>query len=114
MRVGSSHAERVDPRSPGSSLRLPRVQLCVDIEGAVGKVYLRVGCLEMQTGWDLFMLQSQHRLDQARGACRAVQMSDIRLDRANGTIAHLIRLSAKRFGERGYFDGIAQFGGGAM
>src|SRR5438094_9877017 len=114
MRIGSSHPERVDPRPPGRSLRLPCAQLCVDIEGAVGKVYLRIGCLEVQAGWDLLMLQSQHRLDQARGACRAIQVPDIRLDRADGTIADLIRLPTKRFGEGGYFDGITQLGGGAM
>ena len=60
------------------------------------------------------MLQGQDRLDQAGDPSSSIQMPDVGLDRAEGTIAALVASATKGFGQGGHFDGVSQLGGRAM
>src|SRR5690348_7912393 len=84
MRVGPADAEGADPGTPRSSLALPVDTGSVDIERAVCEIDLWVGGAKMQARRDLLVLERQNGLDQARNACRGIQVADIGLYRSDG------------------------------
>ena len=53
------------------------------------------------------MLQAENDFDQARHPSRDVAMSNIGLDRAQGTKCHARRRLSKRLGQRSHLDRIA-------
>ena len=56
------------------------------------------------------MFERQNGLDEARNPGRHIQMSDVCLDRTDGTEAFLVGNGAKSLGQRSDFNGIPQGG----
>ena len=62
----------------------PFAQFGVDAERGRGPVHVGVGVVEVQARGKDLVVQAHHRLEHARGARGGLQMSDVRLDRAQG------------------------------
>ena len=85
-----------------------------DVEWAVRKINLRVGLLEVQRGRDLLVAKRLDRLDQAGHAGGGIQVADIGLDGADGTVAGLRSVRREHSLQGGNFDRVAEVGGGAV
>src|SRR6185369_12981237 len=85
VRIGASNAEGADTSTKRRPVGGPLERLRIDIEWSIFQLDLWVGCFEMQARWNLAVLECLHGLDEARDACGHVKVSDIRLDRTDGT-----------------------------
>ena len=98
MHIRTANPKGTDPSPTRAIPRGPIHESRVDVEGAVGKINLRVGLLEMQTGGDLPVLQSEDGFDQAGDTGSGIQVADVGFHRADGAEALLLGLLAKRPG----------------
>ena len=83
VRVGAPDAERTHP---GAARRLtwrPFRELRIDVERAARERDFWIRRLEVEAGRQHFMVQGQHRLDQAGHARGRIQMADVALDRTD-------------------------------
>ena len=108
MRVGAADPQGIDARPPRPIGRRPVQQAVVHIKGAVGEVDPRIGRLEVKRRRDLFVIESQSRLDEPGDARGDLQMADVGLYRSDGAITACGGQSAKAVGNRSQFNRIAE------
>ncbi len=108
--VRPTDPERAHARDPRLVSALPLGEARVDVEGAGGKVDLRVRPLEVQAGRDLAVLQGEDGLDERGDPRRPVQVPEVGLDGADRAVAGLPRAQAERAGEGLDLDGVAERG----
>ena len=109
MRIGAAGSKRADPRATRRTiLGFPILQRGIYIKRRILNVQLGIRLGEMEVGWQFFVPQRHGNLDQPRRACRNVQMANVGLHRTNRAELFRIGAHAKRFGQSGNFDGIAQ------
>ncbi len=83
VEVGTAEPERGDATATGRERRpLPRPRLGVDLEGDLVERDRRVGRLVIDRRRQDLVVASQDGLEQARGAGRALEVTDLRLDRS--------------------------------
>ena len=83
MEVGAAETEGAQAGAPHAVRgHGPRSQFGVDVKRRVGKIDIGIGMLAMQAGRQHLVAQRQGRFQDSGGAGGALQMSDIRLDRA--------------------------------
>ena len=114
MGIGAADTERADASSARAVATRPGRQAGVHLEGRVRQIHLRVGLLEMQRRWDLFVLERQAGLDQTSGTCGRDQVPHIRFDRSDQAVAHLIGAAPESPGQCRHLDRVAQRGGRAV
>ena len=112
--VRPAHAEGAHPGPARGIAGGPAGQAGVDIEGAAREIDLGARLPEVQARRDLAPLEGEHRLDQPGDTRGGVEVAEIGLDRAEGAEAGAVGARAKRLGEGGDLDGIAEAGAGAM
>ena len=108
MEVGAAESERADPRTAHAALgRRPLAQFGVDPERDVVPVDAFVGVLEVQAGCQHLVVQAEHRLEEARGPGRALEVADVGLDRAQRDRPVRRARLAEHVGQAGQLSGIA-------
>ena len=112
--VGAAEAEGAHPRPPRLLARRPVGQLRGDVDRRGGEVELGVRGPVVEGRRDLAVLERQHRLDQPGHAGGDVQVTQVRLHRADGAEAAALGLGAERSGERLDLHRVAQGGAGAV
>lgn len=107
MRIRATKPEGRNAGAPGAGPSLPWGQSCIDEEGASIKSTGGIGLFKIDRGRESFVLQCEHRLDQAGNSRGGVQMADVSFERADGT--PLVGLSARAQGslDRLDFDRVA-------
>ncbi len=108
VRVGTAHAEGTDAGAPGTAFALPRPQLGVHEEGAVGEADRRIRAGDVQGRRDEAVLDGEHRLDQPGDAGRGVQVAQVRLHRAEGAVSRPGRGLGEGLREGGDLDAVAE------
>ncbi len=97
---------------PGT--HVPGARLRVDVKGAVGKINLRVGFLEIDRGRQLVGMERQDSLEHPGGPGGALEVADIGFDR---TERHAPRTETQRAEDgvqAAHLDHVAHSGGGAV
>ncbi len=93
--IGATRAEGADSRAPriGSLLAikikdrlLPGAERGLHTERRRGEIDLGIELCEIRTGNELLVPELEQHLGQSRNSGRAFQMSDIGLDRSDGTV----------------------------
>ena len=85
MEVGAAEAEGADPSPPDARLGPhPVAQLRVDPEGATGEINVRVGPGEVEAGGQHLVVDRHDHLEDAGGASACLEVTDVRLHRAQG------------------------------
>src|SRR5581483_437127 len=115
MEVGTAEAEGAQTRSP-HSIRWhgPGLQLGIHVNRRMSEINIRVGVLAMHTGRQNLLVQSQCCLQQSGGSRGSLEMSEIRLDRADGDRVQRQMGLLENVRHTLHFDYIADFGRGAM
>src|SRR6185503_3163248 len=85
MDVGPSETEGTHPGAGRRRPTRPGLKLLRDPQLEFVEWDMSIGPSEMEAGRRLFMLEREHRFDQAGDACRSLQMSNIAFDRADQT-----------------------------
>src|SRR5215813_8981456 len=114
VRVGASDAQRVDASAARATCRGPGRQAIADPERTRREVYGRVRSLITERGRDLAVLERQRRLDQTNNTGSSIEMSDVRLHRADKAEALLICGMSESVSERLHLDRIAEVCSGAV
>ena len=96
------------PARRGSSCSRPGRQLRVDEEGRAREVELGIRRLEVKRGGKGPVMKRERRLDQARDACGRVEVTDVRLHRAESAVARLFGHHPERLRESGDLDGVTR------
>ena len=108
MEVGAAESERAHPGAPRAALgRRPLAQFGVDPERDVVPVDAFVGVLEVQAGRQHLVVQAEHRLEEARGPGRALEVADVGLDRAQRDRPVRRARLAEHVGQAGQLSGVA-------
>ena len=110
--VGAADPERADPGAPDTAARLPRLQAIDDEERRRIERDPRVGRAEVDRRWQLAVLEREHGLDQAGHAGRDLEVTEVRLDRADR--ARSPGRGAERAPQRLDLDRVAELGPGAV
>src|SRR5215213_5398986 len=110
MNIGPTDAERTYSGTQRSVFRFPVLQLGADVKWAVRQINLRIGSLKIETGRQLFVLQSQCGLDETGDASGGVQVPDVGLYRTDATEILLVGTGAEGFCQSGDFNRVAQYG----
>ena len=111
MGIRASHAEGADAGAAGGAVAGPGAELALDGEGAVGKVDLGIGLLEVEAGGNLLVFQGQGGFDQSGDASGGVEVAQVGFDGADSAAARMILQGS---GEGSDFDGVAEGSAGAV
>ena len=109
MRIGAAHSGGHDSCSARAARREPRTELRIHEEGRRSEINLRIRSRIIEAWRNLPVLQCEDGFDQSRHARRGVEMSDIRLHRADGAEARPLRRGAECLRERAHLDRIADW-----
>src|SRR5438105_9741025 len=107
MRIRAAKSKRIDPRNPLARAGGKRFQRGRHAQLEFLEIDVRTWRFEMEAGWDLAVLQDQHRFEKSRDAGRCFQVSKICLDRANRKRRVCRAIDTESFRQRMRFDRIA-------
>ena len=115
VEIGAAEPEGAHSRTAHTTLGCgPLAKFGVHPERDVVPVHVFVGLVEMQAGRQHLLVEAEHRLEQARGSGRALEVADVGLDRPQRDRAVRRTRLAEYIGQAGELGCIADAGGCAM
>ena len=115
VEIGAAKAESRQAAAPRTERRLlPRLHLGVHKEGHLVPGNTGIRLVEIDRGREELVVTGEHDLEQAGGACRALQMTDLRFDRAECNPMLDGRAFGEQLGHGLHFGHVPGPGRGAM
>ena len=114
--IGAGHAKGTDTGHTDGAVHLvwPRHTFVDNTEGAVGPVNMGIGLVEVQTGRQRMVLQSQDHFDDSGDTGRGLGVADVGFDGADEQRIGVRASFSVDTAECACFDWVAERGAGAM
>src|SRR5947209_919792 len=93
---------------------IPRPELFIYKEGTLGEIDFRIRPFKVEAGREHLVLEAERRFDQPRHSSGCIKMTDVGLERTDGTVTSLIGMLLKDLVERGNLYRVSQCRAGAV